>query len=466
MKQRTEQDSLGKVLVPGDCYWGAQTARSLQYFRIGHETMPKEIIRALGIVKKVCAQVNNRLGTLDTHRARLIQRAAQEVIDGKLHAHFPLHIWQTGSGTQTNMNANEVIANRAIELNGGKLGSKAIHPNDHVNMSQSSNDVFPTAMHIATAEEVVHCLQPALRALHDALQKKAREFKKIIKVGRTHLMDAVPISLGQEFSGYVEQLRQDRERIVRCMPEIYALAIGGTAVGTGLNAHPQFGTMVAQLIAKETRLPFIVAKNRCAAISAHDPLVFLSGALKTVACSLMKIANDIRWMGSGPRCGLNELFLPANELGSSIMPGKINPTQCEAMTMVCIQVIANDAAITMADSQGNFELNTFKPLIIYCLLNSITLLSHVCNSFTRHLVIGLKPNTEQIRDNIEKSLMLATALTPKIGYDAAAKVVKKAYEEGISLKEAAMRLDCLSEKEFNVCMGTVMQSGQHAYQKV
>ena len=449
-QHRMEKDSMGEVRVPHDRYWGAQTARSLEYFHIGEDVMPRSLIRALGIVKKACSHVNAQLGLLHDKKAKLIAKAAEEVISGKLDGHFPLSVWQTGSGTQTNMNANEVIANRAIEIAGGVRGSKKpIHPNDDVNMSQSTNDVFPTAMHIATAQEIVHHLLPVLKELLHALVAKEKEFQKIIKIGRTHLMDAVPLSLGQEFSGYAEQVRQNIHRIELCMPGVYELAIGGTAVGTGLNAHPEFGKKVAHAIAQETKLPFVSAKNTFAALAAHDALVFLSGALKTLACSLMKIANDIRWMGSGPRCGLNELILPANEPGSSMMPGKVNPTQCEAMTMVCIEVISNDVAITTAASQGNFELNVFKPVIIYNLLHSITLFSTVCRTFTKHLVIGIKANKKQLKEYVERSLMLVTALSPKIGYDKAAEVVYKAHRENLSLKDACMGLGYLSGKEFD-----------------
>ena len=395
--KRTEHDSLGYIEVPQDKYWGAQTARSLIHFSIGEDRMARSMIRALGILKKAAAKVNNSLGKLQKESAKSIIEAAQEVIAGKLDDHFPLRVWQTGSGTQTNMNMNEVIANRARELlNTTSRELTVIHPNDHVNMSQSSNDVFPTAMHIAAAEQIVNNLLPSLATMRNALNEKAKLFSSIIKIGRTHLMDAVPLSLGQEFSAYVEQLDQDIERIKSCLPHIYELAIGGTAVGTGLNAPPRFGELVSAEIAKETKLPFVSAKNKFAALACHDPLVFTSAALKTLAVSLMKIANDIRWMGSGPRCGLYELILPANEPGSSIMPGKVNPTQCEAMMMVVAQVIGNDTAITFAGAQGNFELNVFKPLIIHNLLHSITLLSDTCKHFTSSLINGLKPNKKKI----------------------------------------------------------------------
>ena len=446
---RIESDTMGKIEVPSDAYWGAQTQRSLRYFAIGDDTMPREMIRAIAILKKATAIVDKNLGKLDTKKAELIVQAADEVITGKLDEHFPLKIWQTGSGTQTNMNANEVIANRAIELAGGVLGSKdPIHPNDHVNMSQSSNDTFPTAMHIAAVEEIYHNLLPNITKLRDSLATKMKEFQEVFKIGRTHLMDAVPLTLGQEFSGYISQLDKDIERIQLSLPDLYELAIGGTAVGTGLNTHPEFAEKVAQEIAKITDLPFVSADNKFAALAAHDAVVMCSGTLKTLACSLMKIANDIRWLGSGPRCGIGELILPANEPGSSIMPGKVNPTQCEAMTMVCVQVMGYDAAISVAGSQGNFELNVFKPLLIFNLLNSIRLLSDACSSFTEHLVLGLTINQEQIADYLNNSLMLVTALNPHIGYDKAAKVAKKAYEENTTLEAACVALGFLSSEDF------------------
>ena len=446
---RIESDTMGKIEVPSDAYWGAQTQRSLRYFAIGDDTMPREMIRAIAILKKATAIVNKNLGKLDTKKAELFVQAADEVITGKLDEHFPLKIWQTGSGTQTNMNANEVIANRAIELAGGVLGSKdPIHPNDHVNMSQSSNDTFPTAMHIAAVEEIYHNLLPNITKLRDSLATKMKEFQEVFKIGRTHLMDAVPLTLGQEFSGYISQLDKDIERIQLSLPDLYELAIGGTAVGTGLNTHPEFAEKVAQEIAKITDLPFVSADNKFAALAAHDAVVMCSGTLKTLACSLMKIANDIRWLGSGPRCGIGELILPANEPGSSIMPGKVNPTQCEAMTMVCVQVMGYDAAISVAGSQGNFELNVFKPLLIFNLLNSIRLLSDACSSFTEHLVLGLTINQEQIADYLNNSLMLVTALNPHIGYDKAAKVAKKAYEENTTLEAACVALGFLSSEDF------------------
>lgn len=448
---RLERDSMGDIEVPAESYYGAQTARSLHYFPIGEEVVPRSVIRALGLIKKASAQVNRKLGKLAHDKAKWIDQAADEVIEGKLDEHFPLRIWQTGSGTQTNMNINEVISNRGIEFAGGKLGSKdPIHPNDDVNKSQSSNDVFPTAMHIATAEEISYRLLPAIRKMSKALQQKADAFKHIVKIGRTHLMDAVPLSLGQEFSGYVAQLEDNVRRLESCLSELYPLAIGGTAVGTGLNAPPQFGELMAVEIASYTHLPFVSAHNKFAALASHDPLVFVSGVLKTLAATLMKIANDIRWMGSGPRCGLNELSLPENEPGSSIMPGKVNPTQCEAMTMVCVQVIANDLGITIAGSQGNFELNVFKPLIIHNLLNSISLLTDASHGFTDFMIEGLLANEKQIKTYVDRSLMLVTALNPKIGYDNAAKVAHLAFLEDITLKEACLKLKLISANEFDL----------------
>ncbi len=447
---RTETDSMGAIEVPAEHYWGAQTERSLLHFAIGHDVMPRSVIRAIGILKKAAAEVNLALGKLPRDKADLIVRAADEVISSKLDSEFPLRIWQTGSGTQTNMNANEVIANRAIEMAGGKMGSKnPIHPNDHVNMSQSSNDTFPTAMHIAAAEEMTHRLIPAVTRVRDALKQKQAEFEDIVKIGRTHLMDAVPLTLGQEFSGYVDQLDHDLRRIDAVLPDVMELAIGGTAVGTGLNTHPEFAERCAKRIAELTRLPFKSAPNLFAALAAHDALVMGSGALKTLACSLMKIANDIRWMGSGPRCGLAELTLPENEPGSSIMPGKVNPTQSEAMTMVCVQVMGNDAAISFAGSQGNFELNVFKPVIIHNLLHSITLLSDACVLFAKYCVDGIVPNREKIKQYLESSLMLVTALSPHIGYDKAAKVAKHAHERGITLRQACEQLGFLKAEDFD-----------------
>lgn len=440
---------MGAIEVPGDRYWGAQTQRSLHYFAIGNDTMPREMIRAIGILKRAAAIVNRDLGKLSPDRTAWIEQAAHEVIAGTLDDHFPLRIWQTGSGTQTNMNANEVIANRAIELAGGVLGSKTpVHPNDHVNLSQSSNDTFPTAMHIAAVEEIHHRLLPQVARLKTALAAKGEAFKEIVKIGRTHLMDAVPLTLGQEFSGYVSQLEKDGDRLRATLPDLYELALGGTAVGTGLNTHPEFADRAAAEIARFTQLPFGSAPNKFAALAAHDAIVMTSGALKTLACSLMKIANDIRWLGSGPRCGLGELILPENEPGSSIMPGKVNPTQCEAMTMVCVQVMGNDTAIAIAGTQGNFELNVFKPMMIFNLLHSIRLLAGACSAFTDHLVIGIQPNRPQIQHFLTNSLMLVTALNPHIGYDNAAKVAKKAHAEGVTLKQACVELGFLTAAEF------------------
>ncbi|MFZ1889972.1 MAG: class II fumarate hydratase [Candidatus Binataceae bacterium] len=447
---RVETDSMGAIEVKSDRYWGAQTERSLLHFAIGRDRMPRGVIRAFGLLKKAAAEVNRDLKKLPEDKARLMIAAADEVVAGKLDEHFPLRIWQTGSGTQTNMNANEVISNRAIELAGGVLGSKKpIHPNDDVNMSQSSNDTFPTAMHIAAAEELVHLLIPAVKILRDALAKKSAEFASIVKTGRTHLMDAVPLTLGQEFSGYVAQLDADLKRIEMVLPDIYELAIGGTAVGTGLNTHREFAERVAAKIAEYTGLPFTSAPNKFAALAAHDALVMASGALRTLACSLMKIANDIRWMGSGPRCGLGELSLPENEPGSSIMPGKVNPTQSEAMTMVCLQVLGNDTAIAAAGTQGNFELNVFKPIIIHNFMHSASLLANSCVSFSKYCVEGIEPNREQLARNVGNSLMLVTALSPHIGYDNAAKVAKKAHAEGTTLREACIALGLLKGEDFD-----------------
>ena len=447
---RTETDSMGKMEVPADRYYGAQTARSLVHFAIGKDTMPAELIRAFGILKRACALVNQDLGKLSAEKARWIVQAADEVIAGKLGAHFPLRIWQTGSGTQTNMNVNEVISNRAIEMAGGVLGSrKPVHPNDDVNMSQSSNDTFPAAMHIAAATETVHRLLPAVKQLRDALDAKARAFAGIVKIGRTHLQDAIPLTLGQEFSGWVSLLDRDAKRIEQALDGLYDLAIGGTAVGTGLNAHPEFAERAAKKIAELTGLPFRSHPNKFAALSAHDEIVFASGALKTLAASLIKIANDIRWLGSGPRCGLGELILPENEPGSSIMPGKVNPTQCEALTMVAVQVMGNDAAIGLAGSQGNFELNVFKPVMIFNYLHSVELLADSCGSFVEHCVAGIQANRERIDANVKNSLMLVTALSPKIGYDKAAQVAHVAHHENLSLRAACLKLGYLSGEEFD-----------------
>jgi len=441
---------MGPIEVPADRYWGAQTARSLVHFSIGDDTMTRPVIRAIGILKEAAALTNADLGLLDPKLAELISQAAAEVTEGTLDDHFPLRVWQTGSGTQTNMNANEVISNRAIELAGGVLGSKTpVHPNDHVNMSQSSNDTFPTAMHIAAVEQISHVLVPSVRALRDALAEKSEAFADIVKIGRTHLMDAVPLTLGQEFSGYVAQLDADLKRIDGCLPDLYELALGGTAVGTGLNSHPEFATRVAAHIAQITGLPFVSAPNKFAALAAHDALVQASATLRTLAVSLTKIADDIRWLGSGPRSGLAELVLPPNEPGSSIMPGKVNPTQCEAMIMVCIQVMGNDTAVAVAGSRGNLELNVCKPVIIHNLMHSISLLSDACAAFRQFAVEGLEPDRAQIHRHLENSLMLVTALNPLIGYDKAAEVAKKAHREGSTLREAAVALGYLTSEEFD-----------------
>ena len=447
---RIESDSMGKIEVPNDRYYGAQTARSLIHFDIGLDKMPPSLIRAFGILKKAAALVNQDLEKLSPEKTRLIVQAADEVIAGKLDEHFPLRIWQTGSGTQTNMNANEVISNRAIEIAGGVMGSKKpIHPNDDVNMSQSSNDTFPTAMHIAAATRVAEGLIPAVTRLRDAIDAKAREFQDVVKIGRTHLMDATPLTVGQEISGWVSLLDRDIERLKLVLPGLYDLAIGGTAVGTGLNAHPEFAERAAEKIAELTGLPFKSHPNKFAALSAHDEIVFASGALKTLAASLMKIANDIRWLASGPRAGFGEITLPENEPGSSIMPGKVNPTQSEAITMVAVQVFGNDAAIGFAGSQGNFQLNVFKPVMIHNFLNSVRLLSDACRSFTDHCIVGLELDHARIRENVANSLMLVTALTPKIGYDKAAEIAHKAHHDHSSLRAAALKLGYLTEKEFD-----------------
>ena len=447
---RTESDSMGKIEVPNDRYYGAQTARSLIHFDIGRETMGPELIRAFGVLKKAAALVNQDLGKLSPEKAKLIVQAADEVIAGKLDEHFPLRIWQTGSGTQTNMNANEVISNRAIELAGGVLGSKKpIHPNDDVNMAQSSNDTFPTAMHIAAASRVAEALIPAVERLRDAIDAKARSFAKVVKIGRTHLMDATPLTVGQEMSGWVSQLDRDVARLKMVLPGLYELAIGGTAVGTGLNAHPEFAERTAKKISELTGQPFKSHPNKFAALSAHDEIVFASGALKTLAASLMKIANDVRWLASGPRAGFGELILPENEPGSSIMPGKVNPTQSEAMTMVAVQVFGNDAAIGFAGSQGNFQLNVFKPVMIHNFLNSVRLLADACRSFVDHCINGMELDVDRIAANVKNSLMLVTALSPKIGYDKAAEIAHKAHHEHISLREAALKLGYLNAEEFD-----------------
>ncbi|MDY0225656.1 MAG: class II fumarate hydratase [Desulfomicrobium apsheronum] len=449
-KKRIETDSMGPIEVPEDRYWGAQTQRSLKYFRIGGDLMPGEIIHALGILKLASAQANLELGKLPRRLAEPIMAACREVLEGKLAGHFPLHVWQTGSGTQTNMNVNEVVANRAIELLGGTLGSKTpVHPNDHVNMSQSSNDTFPAAMHIASALMLTGEVIPAVTAMHGELARKAKEWDNIVKIGRTHLQDAVPMTLGQEFSGYAALLEDNLERLRGCLPHLYRLALGGTAVGTGLGAHPDFARVAVGRIAKLTGLPFVPAPNFFAALSAHDAVVMTSGVLKTLAGSLMKIANDIRWLASGPRAGLGELILPANEPGSSIMPGKVNPTQSEAMTMVCVQVMGLDVAVGMAGSQGNFELNVFKPVMIFNLLTSMRLLTDACASFTVHALTGLAPDETVIARHVGNSLMLVTALSPVIGYDKAAEVAHKAHVEGVTLKEACLALGYLDGDAFD-----------------
>lgn len=450
MDYRIECDTMGEMRVPGDRYYGCQTARSLANFRIGEERMPRELIRALAIVKKAAALTNFELGLLPDRFCRAICQAADEVIAGTLDDHFPLVVWQTGSGTQSNMNANEVIANRAIELLGGKLGSKdPVHPNDHVNMSQSSNDVFPAAMSIAAVERIHRRLFPALAALQQALASKAEAFRDIVKIGRTHLMDATPITLGQEFSGYAQQLANGIERVQSTLPKLSELALGGTAVGTGLNTKKGYAEAVTAKIAGLTGLPFVSAPNKFEALAAHDAMVMTSGALKTVACSFMKIANDVRWLGSGPRCGLGELRLPGNEPGSSIMPGKVNPTQCEAMTMVAAQVIGNDTTVGVAGASGNFELNVFKPVIIYNVLQSIRLLADAADSFREHCVVGIVANERAIRAHVENSLMLVTALNRTLGYDNAAKIAKAAHANGTTLKEEAVRLGLLNAEDFD-----------------
>lgn len=450
MSTRIETDSMGPIEVPTSMYYGAQTARSLHHFAIGIEKMPRELIRALGILKKAAAMVNCEVGILPVDKKDLIIRAADEVIAGQLDAHFPLSIWQTGSGTQTNMNTNEVISNRAIEMAGGEMGSKKpIHPNDDVNKSQSSNDTFPTAMHIAAVEQIVHVLLPAVKALKHTFEAKAQEFSGYIKSGRTHLMDATPITLGQEFSGYVQQLTNDISRIEFALGGLYELALGGTAVGTGLNTHPEFAVRGAKTIADLTGLPFVSAPNKFESLAAHDALVFAHGALKTLACSLMKIANDIRWMASGPRCGLGEIAIPENEPGSSIMPGKVNPTQSEAMTMIAAQVIGNDVSVNVGGSSGNFELNVFKPVIIYNVLQSIRLLADGCTMFNEHCAIGIEANAERLEYYNRNTLMLVTALNTHIGYDNAAKIAKHAHKTGGTLRDAAIELGLVKGEDFD-----------------
>jgi len=450
MEYRIETDTMGQIEVPADKYYGAQTARSLIHFKIGHDRFPREMIRALGILKKAAALTNKELYPAFAEKADWIIRAADEVIEGKLDEHFPLSIWQTGSGTQTNMNANEVISNRAIEMAGGVMGSKKpIHPNDDVNKAQSSNDTFPTAMHIAAAEEINRRLLPMVKQLRDTLAAKSDEFKDIIKIGRTHLMDAVPLTLGQEFSGYVQQLDNDLKRIEFALDGLYELALGGTAVGTGLNTHPEFAVKAAAYIAQLTGLPFRTAPNKFESLAGHDAVVFASGAMKTLAASLNKIANDVRWLASGPRCGIGELVIPENEPGSSIMPGKVNPTQSEAMTMVCAQVMGNDVAVNIGGMSGNFELNVFKPVMIFNLLNSIRLLADACESFNEHCAVGIEANQTVIQGYLNNSLMLVTALNPHIGYDNAAKVAKKAHTENKTLREVAIELGLLTGEKFD-----------------
>ncbi len=447
---RIESDSFGELKVPADKYWGAQTQRSLQNFPIGHETMPRPVIRALGVIKRSAAQANMELKNLDPRLGEAIVQAATEVMEGKFDDNFPLKVWQTGSGTQTNMNANEVIANRAIEILGGRIGSKdPVHPNDHVNRSQSSNDTFPTAMHIATAEEVVNRLIPALEHMLATLEEKVKDWADIIKIGRTHTMDATPLTLGQEFSGYAQQVRLGIARLKDALPRLYALAQGGTAVGTGLNTKKGFDVLVARHIAATTGLPFVTAENKFEALAAHDAMVEVSGALNVLAASLFKIANDIRFLGSGPRCGLAELILPANEPGSSIMPGKVNPTQAEALTQVCVQVMGNHTAVSIAGSQGHFELNVYKPVIVYNVLQSIRLLADAARSFTDRCLVGIEPNRERIAELLERSLMLVTALAPVIGYDKATEIAKAAYRNGTTLKEEAVRLGYVTGEEFD-----------------
>jgi fumarate hydratase class II len=449
-KFRIEKDTMGEVEVPADKYWGAQTQRSLMNFKIGNDHFPREFIRAFGIIKKASALTNKELGILDSKIADLIIKAADEVIEGKLDDHFPLVIWQTGSGTQFNMNVNEVISNRAIEMAGGELGSKKpVHPNDHVNLSQSSNDTFPTAMHIAAAERVVHHLIPNIKILRNTLHKKSEEFKNIIKIGRTHLMDATPLTLGQEFSGYVAMLDYAIERLNKALEDVYKLALGGTAVGTGVNAHPEYPERVAKKIAELTNLPFVTAPNKFEALTSHGALLNLHGVLKTLAADLMKIANDIRWMASGPRSGIGEIKIPENEPGSSIMPGKVNPTQSEAMTMVCCQVMGNDVAINFGGAGGNFELNVYKPMIIHNVLHSIRILGDACLNFNDKCAIGIEPWLENIQKHLNNSLMLVTALNPYIGYDNAAKIAKHAYKTGKTLKEAAVELGILTAEQFD-----------------
>jgi fumarate hydratase, class II len=447
---RIESDSMGQIEVPANVYWGAQTQRSLLHFDIGRDVMPPELIRAFGILKKACALVNRDLGKLSAEKTKLIVQAADEVISGKFNDQFPLRIWQTGSGTQTNMNVNEVISNRAIELAGGEMGSKKpIHPNDDVNMSQSSNDTFPTAMHIAAADRVKNALIPAIKNVRDAIAAKAKEFDGIVKIGRTHLQDAVPLTMGQEFGGWASLLERDITRLEETVDGLYDLAIGGTAVGTGLNAHPEFAARAAAKIAELTGLPFRSHPNKFAALSAHDEIVFAQGALETLAASLMKISNDIRWLASGPRSGFGELIIPENEPGSSIMPGKVNPTQCEAMTMVCVQVHGATAAVGFAGSQGNFQLNVYKPVMIYNFLHSVTLIADACHGYVEYMLKGIEVDRAKVDSYVKNSLMLVTALTPRIGYDKAAKIAHTAHVEHSSLREAALKLGYLTAAEFD-----------------
>lgn len=460
MMKRIEHDTMGPVEVPETAYYGAQTARSVQNFDIGIEKMPEELLRAFAVLKKAAALVNLDLDKLSEDKANWIVQAAQEILDGKLDDQFPVSVWQTGSGTHTNMNVNEVIANRAIELSGGKVGSKTpVHPNDDVNKSQSSNDTFPTAMHIAATVAITEKLLPAVKTLADLLSKKVDEFSDIVKIGRTHLMDAVPLTLGQEFSGYAEQVERGRQRIAHCLPRLHELALGGTAVGTGLNAHPEFAERAAQKIAELTGLPFVTAPNKFEILAAHDTMVETSSALMTLAVSLNKIANDIRWLASGPRCGIGELTLPANEPGSSIMPGKVNPTQCEAVTQICAQIIGNHTTITFGGASGNFELNVYKPVIIYNLLQSIRLLTDGCRSFAERCVAGITANEPIIAEYVENSLMLVTALAPHIGYDKAAQIAKKAHKEGTTLKEAAVALDLIGAEQFDKIIVPLKMTG-------
>ena len=459
---RIEADTMGELEVPANMYYGCQTARSVINFDIGDDLMPRGVIRAFGILKQAAAKVNSDLGQLDRKVAKLIISAAEEVIKGELDDHFPLRVWQTGSGTQSNMNTNEVIANRAIEMAGGVLGSKSpVHPNDHVNRAQSSNDTFPTAMHISSAEAITNDLIPNLTNLRNALAAKSEDWSEIVKIGRTHLMDAVPLTLGQEASGWVAQLDADLRRIEFALEDLHELALGGTAVGTGLNTHPEFAKRVAAAIALKTNMPFVTAPNKFSQLAAHDAIVAASGALNTLAASLMKIANDVRWLGSGPRCGLGELALPANEPGSSIMPGKVNPTQSEALTMVCCQVMGNHTAITIGGSQGNFELNVFKPMMIHNLLHSVQILSDSMKAFREKCVEGIEPNENVIKNHLENSLMLVTALNNHIGYDKAAKIAKKAHEEGITLRESALELGYLSNEEFDQWVKPEEMTGQN-----